>query len=60
MYQYTCSTLLYIEYTITINVFQIPKNMIGREGFRGANQNTECLHDSQWEDCVVLSTNQKA
>ena len=23
--------------------------MIGREGFRGANQNTECLHDSQWE-----------
>ena len=23
--------------------------LIGREGFREANQNTECIHDSQWE-----------
>ena len=23
--------------------------MTGREGFRGATQNPECVHDSQWE-----------
>ena len=34
--------------------------MIGGEGFRGANQNIESLHDSQWEGCILLLTNEKA
>ena len=33
--------------------------MIGREGFRGVNQNTECMHDSQCEGFILLSANQK-
>ena len=32
--------------------------LIGLEGFRGSNQNTECIHDSQWEGCSFLSANQ--
>ena len=27
--------------------------------FRVANQNTECIHKSQWEGCNFLSANQK-
>ena len=34
-------------------------NLIGREGFRGANKNTECIHDSQWEGFILLLANQK-
>ena len=34
--------------------------MIGREGFRGTNQNTEFIHNSQGEGCIFISTIQKA
>ena len=47
----------------TINLIgreQEARALIGREAFRGANKNTERIHDSQWEGCILLSTNQKA
>ena len=50
----------YLIYNCHKRISNTLKNMIGREGFRGANQNTEYLHDSQWEGCILLSTNQKA
>ena len=34
--------------------------MIGREGFGGANQNTECIHDSQWEAVFLSPSIRKA
>ena len=39
---------------------QEARALIGLEGFRGANQNTESIHDSQSEECILLSANQKA
>ena len=48
---------------ITINLIGREKEaraLIGREGFRGANQNTEFIHDSQCEGFIFLSANQKA
>ena len=35
--------------------FKYPQKYDWSRGFRGANQNTECLHDSQWERCIFLS-----
>ena len=48
---------------VTINLIgrdQEARALIGLEGFRGANQNTECIYDSQSEECILLSANQKA
>ena len=39
---------------------QEARALIGLEGFRETNQNTECTHDSQWEGCILFSANQKA
>ena len=44
----------------TINLIgreQEAQAVVGREGFKGANQNTECIHDSQWEGYILFSVN---
>ena len=49
---YDCDTIIYHK-----RISDALKNMIGRDGFRGANQNTECIHDSQWEGYILFSVN---
>ena len=48
---------------VTVNLIGREKEaraLIGLDSFRGANQNTECLHGSQWEGSILLLANQKA
>ena len=39
---------------------QEARALIGQEIPTGANQNTECVYDSQWGDFIFLSANEKA
>ena len=44
---------LFLE--ILIGREQEARALIGQEVFRGTNQHTDRMHDSQWEDCILLS-----
>ena len=46
----------------TINLIgreQEARALIGLESFRRANHNTECVRDSQWEGCILVSANRR-
>ena len=60
MYGLCVRAWVYLIYYYHKRISNTLKNMIGREGCRGATQNMEFIHDSQWKVCILILTNQKA